>query len=60
MILAGRQVSESCAAQPLPRINQLRLYLEKLAVEDVQCFCATFAMDEVARHCLLNGLDDIA
>jgi len=39
---------------------RLAIDLEKLRVEDGQGFSATFAMDEFARHCLLNGLDDIA
>jgi 3-isopropylmalate/(R)-2-methylmalate dehydratase small subunit len=38
---------------------KLSIDLEKLTVEDGQGFSATFAMDEFARHCLLNGLDDI-
>ena len=38
---------------------QLSIDLEKLSVNDGQGFSATFAMDEFARHCLLNGLDDI-
>jgi 3-isopropylmalate/(R)-2-methylmalate dehydratase small subunit len=38
---------------------QLMVNLEALQVKDEQGFAATFAMDEFARHCLLNGLDDI-
>ena len=38
---------------------RLSIDLEKLTVEDGEGFSATFAMDEFARHCLLNGLDDI-
>jgi 3-isopropylmalate/(R)-2-methylmalate dehydratase small subunit len=38
---------------------QLSIDLEKLTVEDGECFSATFAVDKFARHCLLNGLDDI-
>ena len=38
---------------------QLSIDLEKLSLEDHQGFSTTFAMDEFARHCLLNGLDDI-
>jgi 3-isopropylmalate/(R)-2-methylmalate dehydratase small subunit len=38
---------------------RLTIDLEKLRVEDGQGFAATFAMDEFARHCLLDGLDDI-
>jgi len=37
----------------------LSIDLEKLSVEDGQGFSASFAMDGFARHCLLNGLDDI-
>jgi 3-isopropylmalate/(R)-2-methylmalate dehydratase small subunit len=39
---------------------QLTVDLETLRVEDGRGFNATFAMDEFSRHCLLNGLDDIA
>jgi 3-isopropylmalate/(R)-2-methylmalate dehydratase small subunit len=39
---------------------QLSVDLETLRVEDSRGFAATFAMDEFSRHCLLNGLDDIA
>ncbi len=41
---------------------QLTVDLEKLRVEDGQGqrFAATFAMDDFSRHCLMNGLDDIA
>jgi 3-isopropylmalate/(R)-2-methylmalate dehydratase small subunit len=38
---------------------QLSIDLEKLSVEDGQGFSAAFTMDDFARHCLLNGLDDI-
>jgi 3-isopropylmalate/(R)-2-methylmalate dehydratase small subunit len=38
---------------------RLSIDLEKLIVEDGQGFSATFAMDDFARHCLFNGLDDI-
>jgi 3-isopropylmalate/(R)-2-methylmalate dehydratase small subunit len=38
---------------------RLAIDLEKLRVEDGQGFSANFAIDEFARHCLLNGLDDI-
>jgi 3-isopropylmalate/(R)-2-methylmalate dehydratase small subunit len=39
---------------------QLTVDLETLRVEDGQGFATSFAMDEFSRHCLLNGLDDIA
>ena len=38
---------------------QLSIDLEKCRVQDDGGFSASFAMDEFARHCLLNGLDDI-
>jgi 3-isopropylmalate/(R)-2-methylmalate dehydratase small subunit len=38
---------------------QLTVDLERLAVEDGRGFTAAFATDEFARHCLMNGLDDI-
>jgi 3-isopropylmalate/(R)-2-methylmalate dehydratase small subunit len=38
---------------------RLSVDLEKLTVEDAQGFSAIFAMDDFARHCLLDGLDDI-
>ena len=38
---------------------QLAVDLESQRVEDGQGFSATFAIDKFARHCLLNGLDDI-
>ena len=38
---------------------RLSVDLEKLTVEDDQGFSATFTMDDFARHCLLNVLDDI-
>jgi len=38
---------------------QLTVDLERLLVEDGQGFSASFLMDEFARHCLMNGLDDI-
>ena len=38
---------------------QLTVDLERLCVEDDRGFSASFTMDDFARHCLLNGLDDI-
>jgi 3-isopropylmalate/(R)-2-methylmalate dehydratase small subunit len=38
---------------------QLTVDLESQRVDDGQGFASTFAVDEFARHCLLNGLDDI-
>ncbi len=38
---------------------RLSIDLEKLSIADGQGFFATFTMDNFARRCLLNGLDDI-
>jgi 3-isopropylmalate/(R)-2-methylmalate dehydratase small subunit len=38
---------------------QITVDLERLSVSDGQGFSASFQIDEFARHCLLNGLDDI-
>jgi 3-isopropylmalate/(R)-2-methylmalate dehydratase small subunit len=38
---------------------QLSVDLETLTIEDNHGFSAKFALDDFARHCLLNGLDDI-
>ena len=38
---------------------QLTVDLEKMTVSDSQGLSASFTMDPFARHCLLNGLDDI-
>jgi 3-isopropylmalate/(R)-2-methylmalate dehydratase small subunit len=47
--------------QRAQKINgyQLSIDLEKLTVSDDQGFSAGFSIDQFARHCLLNGLDDI-
>lgn len=39
---------------------ELTVDLERLQVTDGYGFAAAFGMDEFSRHCLLNGLDDIA
>jgi 3-isopropylmalate/(R)-2-methylmalate dehydratase small subunit len=39
---------------------QVTVDLEKCEVRDEQGFSAKFPIDEFVRHCLLNGLDDIA
>jgi 3-isopropylmalate/(R)-2-methylmalate dehydratase small subunit len=38
---------------------RLTVDLERLVVEDSNGFAASFAVHEFARHCLMNGLDDI-
>jgi 3-isopropylmalate/(R)-2-methylmalate dehydratase small subunit len=39
---------------------QLTVDLERRTVEDDQGFCASFVIDDFSRHCLMEGLDDIA
>jgi 3-isopropylmalate/(R)-2-methylmalate dehydratase small subunit len=39
---------------------QLTIDLEQCEVRDENGFAAKFSIDEFVRHCLLNGLDDIA
>ena len=39
---------------------QLTVDLERRKVEDDQGFCGVFAIDDFSRHCLMEGLDDIA
>lgn len=39
---------------------QLTVDLEKCEIRDEHGFCESFEIDEFRRHCLLNGLDDIA
>src|SRR6267143_795605 len=58
------QLNEDQIAEIMRRARNTANYmlsvdLERLTVEDGQGFSATFAMDDFARHCLLNGLDDI-
>ncbi len=58
------QVSDDDLATLMQRAQEIDDYeitidLEKCEVRDGQGFCAKFPVDEFARHCLLNGLDDI-
>jgi 3-isopropylmalate/(R)-2-methylmalate dehydratase small subunit len=39
---------------------RLRVDLERRVVEDDQGFSASFVIDDFHRHCLMEGLDDIA
>ena len=57
--LAEDQVAEIMRRARATPSYRLSVDLEKMSVEGEQGFSATFAMDEFARHCLLNGLDDI-
>ena len=57
-------LKEDEVARLLHRAEQIESYqltvdLEQCRVTDEHGFSATFTMDEFARHCLLEGLDDI-
>jgi 3-isopropylmalate/(R)-2-methylmalate dehydratase small subunit len=58
--LSDEQVAEIMRRSKEVGDYQLTVDLETLRVGDGRGFSATFAMDEFSRHCLLNGLDDIA
>ena len=57
--LSDEQVAEIMRRAASIEGYRLTVDLERLVVEDASGFTASFAMDEFARHCLLNGLDDI-
>ena len=59
------RLSEDEAAELMRRAGEIKNYelsvdLEQCEVHDDQGFRAKFPIDEFVRHCLLNGLDDIA
>ena len=58
------RLTDADVAEIMRRTKEIEGYevtvdLESQRVEDGRGFVATFAVDEFARHCLLNGLDDI-
>ena len=58
------RLTDEQVAEIMRRVKEIEGYrltvdLESQRVEDGRGFVATFAVDEFARHCLLNGLDDI-
>jgi len=57
--LSDEQVAEIMRRAKETENYELTVDLESRRVEDGRGFAATFAIDEFARHCLLNGLDDI-
>lgn len=58
--LSEDQIAEITRRAGQIEAYQLKVDLEVLRVQDEHGFAAPFAMDEFSRHCLLNGLDDIA
>ena len=57
--LPDEQVAEIMRRARESENYRLSIDLEKLTVADEQGLSSQFKMDEFARHCLLNGLDDI-
>ena len=57
--LSDEQVAEIMRGAKEIENYRLTVDLESQRVEDGRGFSATFAVDEFAKHCLLNGLDDI-
>jgi 3-isopropylmalate/(R)-2-methylmalate dehydratase small subunit len=57
--LNDEQVSELLRRAGAQDGYQLTVDLESCEVRDQQGFRAKFSMDEFARHCLLEGLDEI-
>lgn len=57
--LSDKQVAEIMRRAASIDGYHLTVDLERLVVEDSDGFAASFAVDEFARHCLMNGLDDI-
>jgi 3-isopropylmalate/(R)-2-methylmalate dehydratase small subunit len=57
--LTEEQVAEIMRRAKESENYRLTIDLETIRVEDGQGFSSTFAMDQFAQQCLLNGLDDI-
>lgn len=57
--LSDEQVAEIMRQASSIEGYSLTVDLERLVVEDSRGFSASFAVDDFARHCLMNGLDDI-
>jgi len=57
--LSDEQVGEIMRRATSIEGYQLTVDLERLVVEDSDGLAASFVMDEFARHCVMNGLDDI-
>ena len=60
VVLTEAEVSELLRRAQETDGYRLTVDLERLVVEDDQGFSASFVMDDFRRHCLIEGLDDIA
>jgi 3-isopropylmalate/(R)-2-methylmalate dehydratase small subunit len=59
VVLSEEEVAEIAQRASETAQYQVEIDLEKCHVRDEQGFSATFDLDEFARRCLLEGLDDI-
>jgi 3-isopropylmalate/(R)-2-methylmalate dehydratase small subunit len=57
--LDEQQVAEIMRSAREIESYQVTVDLETLRVEDGRGFSASFVMDDFARHCLMNALDDV-
>src|SRR5207248_3443104 len=59
LVLSEEEVGEITRRATESGDYQITIDLEQCKVQDERGFSATFRIDEFARHCLLEGLDDI-
>jgi 3-isopropylmalate/(R)-2-methylmalate dehydratase small subunit len=60
VVLSEAEVGELFRRASVGRSYQITVDLERRVVEDDQGFSASFVIDDFHRHCLMEGLDDIA
>jgi 3-isopropylmalate/(R)-2-methylmalate dehydratase small subunit len=60
VVLSEAEIEELFQRTNLLPGYQLTVDLERRTVEDDQGFSASFVIDDFSRHCLMEGLDDIA
>lgn len=60
VVLSEAEIEELFRRTNLNSGYQLTVNLERRTVEDDQGFSASFVIDDFHRHCLMEGLDDIA
>ena len=60
VVLSETEVEELFKRTNARRGYQITVDLERRLVEDDQGFSASFVIDDFHRHCLMEGLDDIA
>jgi 3-isopropylmalate/(R)-2-methylmalate dehydratase small subunit len=59
VVLSDSEVAELIKRAGVIENYQLTIDLESRSVADASDFRASFAIDDFARHCLMEGLDDI-